>query len=175
MSRFVKELVTTVLKDRYEGVQSACVVDLTGLDVQTTEKVRGVLREKGARLQVVKNSLARRAFAEGPLSPLGAVLEGPCALVVSEESIIDAAKALIQLAKEHEALKLKQAMVEGDATVLSVADVAKMRSKTEVLGELVLLITSPARNLAGCIGGPQAKLAGCLKAIAEKEPQAEAA
>ena len=133
------------------------------------------MRAHGARVQVVKNSLARRAFADGPLGPLGEVLEGPCALVVSQESIIDAAKALIELAKEHGALTLKQALVDGDPTVLSVADVARMRSRSEVLGELVLLITSPARRLAGCLAGPQAKLAGCLKAIADKEPEAEAA
>ena len=175
MSRFVKELMTTVLKDRYAGVDSACVVDLTGLDVQTTEKVRGALREKGARLQVVKNSLACQAFADGPLGPLGAALEGPCALVVSEQSIIDAAKALAELAKEYEALTLKQAMVDGDPNLLSVAEVAKMQSKSELLGELALLLISPARRIAGCLAGPQAKVAGCLKAIADKEPEAEAA
>ena len=175
MSRFVKELMTTVLKDHYAGVDSACVVDLTGLDVQTTEKVRGVLREQGARLRVVKNRLARQAFADGPLGPLGAALEGPCALVVSEQSIIDAAKALAELAKEHAALTLKQALVDGDPALLSVAEVAKMRSKSELLGEVALLLTSPARRLAGCLAAPQAKIAGCLKAVADKEPEAEAA
>ena len=169
MSRFVKELITTQLKGQYEGLDSALVVDLTGMDVHSTQELRARLRGKNARLQVVKNALARRAFGDGPLGPLGVALEGPCALVTSDDSIIDAAKVLVEAAKEFQALKLKDGLVEGDPSLLAVADVAKLRSRAEVIGDLVGLFTSPARSLAGCIGGPQARLAGCLKAIVEKE------
>ena len=99
MSKFVKALVTEELRSRYADVTSACVVDLTGLDVAAQEKLRRTLRAKTARLEVLKNSLARRAFAGGPLDSLGKALDGPCALVTSRESLIEVARLLIEAAK----------------------------------------------------------------------------
>ena len=95
MSKPVKDLMTEALRSRYEGVQDACVVNLTGLDVARTQRLRRELRSKSMRLEVVKNSLARRAFAGGPLEPLGKSLAGPCALVTGGDSVIDVAKALV--------------------------------------------------------------------------------
>ncbi|HNQ22786.1 MAG TPA: 50S ribosomal protein L10 [Phycisphaerae bacterium] len=175
MSRYVKELMTQALRERYASAESACVVELTGMNVQATERLRRQLRQVGARVHVVKNSMARRALAEGPLAALGEALEGPCALVTAEGSIIEVAKTLIAAAKEFEKLRLKGAVVEGDPTVLQVEDVARMRSRTETIGEVLMLILSPGRAVAGCIGGAQARLAGCLKAMADKKEEGEAA
>lgn len=168
MSKAVKALMTDQLRDRYAGLNSACVVELTGLDVQAQEKLRRNLRGKSARLEVVKNSLARRAFQGGPLDPLGASLTGPCAVVTSSGSLIDVAKLLVEAAKEFKKLKLKQGVLDGDPMLLSVEAIAKMRGRLEILGELAMLISSSGRALAGCLRSPQAKIAGCLKAIAEK-------
>ncbi len=60
MSKVVKELITNDLKYRFDGIDGACVVELSGLDVKAQEKIRGNLRGKSARLEVVKNSMARR-------------------------------------------------------------------------------------------------------------------
>ena len=98
MSKPVKDLISSTLKSRYEGVQDVCVVDLTGLDVQRTQRLREDLRSKSMRLQVVKNSMARRAFADGPLAPLGERLKGPCALVTGGDSIVEVAKVLVHSA-----------------------------------------------------------------------------
>jgi large subunit ribosomal protein L10 len=168
MSKPIKEMVRAELASRYADARSACVVDLTGLSVQSTERLRRALREKSARVQVVKNSMARRAFAGTALEPLGNALEGPCALVTSEESIIDAAKSLVELAKEFASLQLKQALFEGDPALLTVEQLSRMRSKSEIIGEAAMLIASPGRALAGCLSSPQGKIAGCLKAMIEK-------
>ena len=84
MSKAVKDMVTKEYRTRYEGTLSACVIDMTGMKVQEQQKLRASVREKAASIRIVKNSLARRAFADGPLSPLGDALEGQCALVTSE-------------------------------------------------------------------------------------------
>ena len=64
MSKPLKKMLTDYLKDRFGHVDSACVVDLTGLDVASTETLRGMLREKNARLEVVKNRLAKQAISD---------------------------------------------------------------------------------------------------------------
>jgi len=168
MSKLVKAMVTAELKDRYTGVDSVCVVDLTGLPVKSQEAVRTALREKSARLEVVKNSLARRAFQDTPLEVLGVSLEGPCALVTSPGSVIEIAKVLAECAKEFTELTLKQAIVDGDPALLTVAELSKMKDRQEILGELAMLICSPGRAVAGCLRSPQSKIAGCLKAMIDK-------
>src|SRR5687767_9337788 len=99
MSKPVKDLITQEYKNRYEGQDSACVISVIGLDAIATNKLRGDLKKKNIRFQVVKNSLARRAFADGGLAPLARALQGPCALVTGGESIIDVAKTLIESKK----------------------------------------------------------------------------
>ena len=169
MSKPVKRMLTDYLKNRYGGLESACVVDLTGLDVISTEKLRGALRERNARLEVIKNRLARQAFADTALRPLGDILRGPCALITSEDSIIDAAKGLVNFAKEYKQLELKEAILDGDPDLLSVVELSKMKSRGELCGEIAALIEGPGRRIAGALALPSAKIAGCLKALAEKE------
>jgi len=169
MSKAVKAMITEELRDRYRGVESACVIDMTGMKVPEQQELRRALRGKSATVEVVKNSLARRAFVDSPLGPLGAALEGPCALVTtSSESLVDTAKALVAAAAEFEKLMLKQAIVDGDPSLLSVVDVAKLKSRSEILGEIAMLIGSTGRSVAACIGSPQSKVAGCLKALADR-------
>jgi large subunit ribosomal protein L10 len=168
MSKPVKNMLTSYLRDRFAGVNSACVVDLTKLNVQSTEQIRKSLREANGRLEVVRNSLARRAFMDTPLQPLGDALKGPSALVVGD-SVVDLAKKLTSLTREFAELKLKEAIFEGDSQLLTVELLSKMKSRVELLGDVAALISGPGRRLAGAIGSPQAKIAGCLKAIADKE------
>jgi large subunit ribosomal protein L10 len=171
MSKPVKELITQTLRRRYVGVRDACVVDLTGLDVGRTQQLRRSLRERSMQVEVVKNSMARRAFADGPLQPLGDRLSGPCALVTGGTSIVEVAKTLVELAKELGDVKLREAIVEGEAELFSVEAVSKMKSKADLVGELALLVSSPGRALAGCLlaGG---RIAGCLTTLAERQEAA---
>ena len=161
-------MIADTLRKTYEGVDSACVVDLTGLNVQEQERIRAVLREKSARLQVVRNSLAKQAFEDTSLEPLGRSLEGPCALVTGSASLIDTAKVLVKAAEEFEQLKLKQALVDGDPELLTVEQLSKMKGRGELLGDLAWLMASPARALAGCLGSPQSRIVGCLKTMIDR-------
>jgi large subunit ribosomal protein L10 len=169
MSKPVKDLITHEYRGRYHDLTSACVVSVIGLDAISTNKLRGELRAKKISLQVVSNSLVRRACVDGPLAPLVGALEGPCALVIGGESLIDVAKALVELQKKYPAIELKKGILEGDPDLLDVERLAKMKSRGELLAEVAMLIASPGRRLAGCIRGPAGRLAGCFKAIADKK------
>ena len=168
MSKPLKRMVSEDLRRGYVGVESACLADLAGLDVQKTQQIRRDLTQKRMRMQVVKNSMARLAFSGGPLGPLAEAMRGPCALVTGGDSIVEVAQSLVHWAKEFSELTLKQAIVDGDADLLTVEELSRMKSGRELLGELAMLVSSPARSIAGCLCSPQSKLAGCLKAIVEK-------
>jgi large subunit ribosomal protein L10 len=174
MSKPVKDLITREYVGRYGNLSSACVVSVIGLDAISTNRLRGALRARKIEMQVLKNSLARRALADGPLAPLAGALDGPCALVVGGESLIDVAKALVEMKKTYPAIELKKGILDGDPDLLDVERLAKMKNRGELLGDLAMLIASPGRRLAGCLLGPGGRLAGCFKAMAEKEEKVEA-
>ena len=175
MSRPLKDAMAQALRARYEGVDSACVVDLTGLDVAGTLRLRRELKANGMGVQVVKNAVARRALLDGPLQPLADRLTGPSALVVGEPAAVEIARVLVRLAKELKHVGLKDAIVEGDPDLVSVMDLSKMKGRTELIGEAIMLVASPGRALAGCLSSTQGKIAGCLKARIEEAEKAETA
>ncbi len=172
MSKPVKEMLTQEYRRRYAGLDGACLVSVIGLDAISTNRLRGELKARNIRLQVIKNSLARRAFAGTPLEPLGSALEGPCAVVTGGESVIDVAKVLVAAKKNYPKMELRVGMLDGDAELIDIERLASLKSRTEMLGELVMLIASPGRRLAGCLRGPGGRIAGCVQAVAEKAPGA---
>jgi large subunit ribosomal protein L10 len=176
MSKPVKDIISHEYESRYGGLDSACVVNVIGLDAISTNRLRNELRAKNIRLQVVRNSLARRALANHPLAPLTSAMEGPCALVTGGDSMIDVAKTLVAMKKTYPKLELKVGILEGEPEVFDLEQMSKMKSRIEMLGEVAMMIASPGRRLAGCLASPGGKIAGCVKAIIEKaEKPAEGA
>lgn len=172
MSKPMKQNMTREYRSLYQGVEGACAVDLTGMDADSTHALRGLLRRGGMRLRVVKNRLARRAFEDGPLAPLGRCLDGPCALVVGE-SVIDMAKELVEAAKKFPALKLREGLIEGDQEITLVEVLAKMMSLSDTRGALVTLALSPGRSLAGALRTGGGNIAACLQTIIENLEKGE--
>ena len=69
MSKFVKDLVTSHLKNRLQGATDALLVNIVGLNAGATSKLRQELRKKKIQMTLVKNSLARRATEGTALAP----------------------------------------------------------------------------------------------------------
>lgn len=172
MSKPVKDVITHEYQSRYGELDSACVVNVIGLDAISTNRLRNDLKAKKIRLHVVRNSLARRALAEQPLAPLTKALTGPCALVTGGDSVMDVAKVLVAIQKTYPKLELKVGIVGGEPEVYAVEQIAKMKTRMETLGEVAMMIASPGRRLAGCVASPGGKIAGCVKAVVEKAEKA---
>ncbi|MCG8408843.1 MAG: 50S ribosomal protein L10 [Phycisphaerales bacterium] len=172
MSRAVKSMVEKDVKSRYESLDSVLVIDVLGLSGNDANAFRGELRKKDVEVHVVKNSAASRALSGTVLEPLATRLTGSCAFVTGGTSPVDTAKELIRLAKEYPALGLKEGLVEGEPDVLTIEEISKRKSRTELQGEIVMLAMSPGRRIAGQlnVGG---KIAGCIKAIVDKLEKGE--
>lgn len=174
MSKLVKDLITKELQARYGELDNAVWVELIGVDGITTNEFRRDLHEKNLRLEVVKNSLFRRAVADRPLGKLAERLEGPAALVTGGESAIDAAKVLDAWLPKIKGLRLRGAVLEGEYyDEQAVASLAKMPSKRDLQARLVGIVLSPGGNLAGAILSGGSNIAGCLKALIEKLEKGE--
>jgi large subunit ribosomal protein L10 len=169
MSRLVKDLITKELRSRYGQLDSALWLEVVGVDGVTTNQLRGELRTKQMRLEVVKNSLFKRAIGDGPLKPLADALAGPATIVTGGDSLIDVAKLIEQWLPKAKGIKLKGAVLEGEwLDEARVAGLAKMPTKGDLQARVAAIILSPGANLAAAINAPGANLAGCLKALIER-------
>ena len=175
MSKPIKDLMTKDYQQRYGEVTSACVVSVIGLNAVSTNKLRGELRKRKLRLQVIKNSLAKRAFDNTPLAPLCGAFDGPCALVTGSGSAIEIAKALVDVKKTYPKIELRVGILDGDPGLIDVEMLSKMKGRLELLGEVAGILCGPGARLAGCLAGPAGRIAGCLKAIVEKGEKSEEA
>ena len=169
MSKSVKEMMRTQLVGRLDGVDSVAVVDLTGIDANTTNQIRHRLMEKSIRLSVVKNSMARYAFKQVGLVDAVALLEGPCALAWGGESIVSVLRELRDIRREVGQLGLKGALLDGDVYGAErMEELANYPTREEAIAQALQAVLSPGANLAGCLIAPGGAIAALIEAIEEQ-------
>lgn len=170
MSKLVKNLLVDDLKGRLEGVGDVIVVSLGRLDAQKTTRLRQALRKKRINLQLVKNSLARRATLGTPLAPAFDETEGMLAIAWGGEDVVDLAKELDRLSgvKDFEGFECRGGALDGARLGAGdVKKVAKWPSRMEQLSILSGQISSLAGVLAGQIVSAGGTLAGQISQRAE--------
>lgn len=176
MSKLIKDLIAKDLQARYAEVDSAIWLELVGVDGITTNDFRRDLHARNIRVEVVRNSLFRRALGASPLGKLAAALSGPAALVTGGESIIDAAKLIDEWRPKIKNLKLRGAVLEGEyLDEQAVAGLAKMPSKRDLQGRLAGMVMSPGANLTAAALSGGGNIVGCLKALIERLERGERA
>lgn len=172
MSKYVKNLITEDLRGRLKGINDALLVNVIGLDANSTTSLRKELRKKNIHLLVVKNSLAARAVEGTPLAKAFEDVEGTLAIVWGSEDIVSLAKGVARFAgdKQYEAFEARGGVMDGQKLSPQEAiAVSKWPTRIEQLGLLSSQIIAPGSTLAAQLIGPGGLLAGQLKQIAEKE------
>jgi large subunit ribosomal protein L10 len=163
MSKLVKNLLVDDLKGRLNGVNELIVVSLGRLDGTKTTQLRQALRKKKIHLQLIKNSLARRATLDTPLAPAFGKTEGMLAIAWGGEDVVDLAKELDRVAgiKDYEGFELRGGALDGsNLNASDVKNVAKWPTRAEQLSILSGQISSMGALLSGQILGAGGTLAG---------------
>lgn len=170
MSKFVKNLVTRDIADEFKEVESVAVINPRGINATKNNQIRRRLNEKGVKVTVVKNSLAKRALAESRLKGFESLLEGPSALVYGKAAIAAIARALLEERKTEEKLELRGIFFDGEvyAGLAGVEKISKMPTREEAIANILGAILGPGRKLAAAIKGPGGRLGAVLKSIEEK-------
>ncbi len=170
MSKFVKDLITDQLKRELDGVEELLLVNVVGLSANSTTSLRKQLRDKGIKLLVVKNSLARRATEGTQLAPAFEGSEGALAMVWGASDIVALAKEVVRIAGDKEFEKfVPRGGVMGGAALKpeEVEQVSKWPTRQEQLSILVGQILSPGSKLASQLIGPGGALASQVKQKSE--------
>ncbi|MBX3356051.1 MAG: 50S ribosomal protein L10 [Phycisphaeraceae bacterium] len=180
MSKTVKDMIVRDYRARFEGVEGAVAVELRGLDAITTNRMRSHLRAKEVRVTVVKNALAKKAFAGGALEALAPSLKGPTAVIYGRgPSVVDVAREVVAWVKENdkkqERCHFKGAVLEGvyyDGPA-GVDKLSKMPTREEAVAQVITIVLSPARKLVSAAVGPGRRVLGIVKEIESRLEKGE--
>ncbi len=171
MSKYVKNLVSSHLRERLQGVHDALLVKMVGLGANADNRLRTELKQKNIEVLVVKNSLAARATAGTPLAPMFADAAGATAICWGAEDIVALAKEVTRLARDKRFKPFGPLGGVMDGEKLSpqqVEQVSRWPGRQEQLAMLVGQILGPGRSLAAQVLGPGARVAGQVKKLGEE-------
>ena len=178
MSKPVKSLIEKEISSRLKDLDTVAVINPRGIDAIKNNLIRRRLREKGLRMTVVKNSLAKRATATTKLKGFESLLDGPSAVIYGNQASVSAiARLLLEEKKTDEKIELRGIFFDGEvyAGEEGVKKVSKFPTREEASGTVLAAILSPGRKIAGAVKSPGAKLGGILKTIEEKAKEKEGA
>lgn len=145
------------------------LTDYRGLSVSDMQGLRAQLREKDARLKVVKNTLTRIAAQRIGLDAVTPLLEGPTAIVCTAADPVATAKVVTDFARTSRILMVKGAILEGK--LLPPAEVewlATLPPREELLARVVGGLQAPLYGLVSVLSGPIRALAYVLQARARQ-------
>tara|TARA_R100001369_G_scaffold92558_1_gene138324 strand:- start:560 stop:1081 length:522 start_codon:yes stop_codon:yes gene_type:complete len=148
------------------------LADISGLDAGSTTKLRRACFKAGVSLNVVKNTLLSKAMesSDKDFGNLSEVLKGNTSLMVSETGNAPA-KVIKEFRKKSEKPLLKGAFIEeaiyvGDEQLDKLVEI---KSKEEVIGDIIGLLQSPAKNVISALKSGGSTIAGIVKTLSEKE------
>ncbi len=172
MTRDEKAKVIDNLAQEINGAKHFYLTDISALNAEDTSKLRRKCFEKDIKLVVVKNTLLRKALekSEGKYNELFSVLNDATSIMFTESSSAPA-KLIKEFRKRLDRPLLKAAFVEesiyiGDNQLDALSSI---KSKEELIGEIISLLQSPAKNVISALQSGGGTLAGIIKTLSEKE------
>jgi large subunit ribosomal protein L10 len=172
MRREEKDVIIENLAQRLNETRHFYLTDISELNAEETSNLRRKCFEKEISLLVVKNTLLRKAMekSEGDFNDLYDILKDSTSIMFCETGNIPA-KLIKEIRKTMEKPLIKAAFVEESIYIgddqLDV--LSKIKSKNELLGDLLNLLQSPATNLVSALASSGSKMAGALHTLSEKE------
>ncbi len=172
MTREEKSQVIKDLTAQLAEASTLYLADISGLDAGATSNLRRACFKADVQLSVVKNTLLAKAMeaTEKDFGDLPGVLKGNTSIMISETGNAPA-KVIKEFRKKSEKPLLKGAFVDeaifvGDDYLDTLVNI---KSKEEVIGDIIGLLQSPAKNVVSALKSGGGKLAGILKTLSEKE------
>ncbi|MDO6492737.1 MAG: 50S ribosomal protein L10 [Cellulophaga sp.] len=147
------------------------LADISGLDAVATSDLRRACFKAGVKLSVIKNTLLAKAMeaSDKDFGELPEVLKGNTSLMFSETSNAPA-KLIKNFRKKSDKPLLKGAFIEEEVYVGDdqLDALVSIKSKEEVIGDIIGLLQSPAKNVISGLKSGGGKIAGILKTLSEK-------
>lgn len=177
MTREEKAVVIDGLVEKMKNSGHYYFTDTSNFSVAEVNQFRGLLYKQGLELMVAKNTLVKKALdqIEGDFSELDEILKGFTGIIFAGENAATPAKVIKEYRKKFprkdKKPTLKGASIEG-AIYLGddqLDSLSALKSREELIGEVIGLLQSPAKNVISALMSGQNKLAGIVKTLSERE------
>ena len=172
MTTAEKNQLIDVLAEQLRVNNTIYLTDISNLNSVKTSDLRRLCFKRNVTLMVVKNTLLKKAMekVDKDFSGLYPILKGNTSLMIAEVGSVPA-RLIREFRNTSDRPVLKGAFVE---EMIFIGDdqlgfLETLKTKNEMVGDLIFLLQSPARNVISALQSPSRKLAGILKTLSEKE------
>jgi len=176
MNREEKAVVIDELVQKFSDNTNFYITDASGMTVADTNALRGLCFDSGIEYKVFKNTMIQKALERLDTDYASfdeSVLKGFSGIMFSGESANSPAQLIKQFRKKSgsESPVLKGASIDTDLFIgeENLDALAKLKSKAELIGEVITILQSPAKNVISGIQSASGKLTGILKTLSERE------
>jgi|SRR5215217_1721713 len=172
MNREEKHELVSALQVKMQEFGNFYIADTSSLSVEKVNSIRRKCFESGIEMQVAKNTLIRKAIEglEGDASEIFVALKGQSALLFSTTGN-GPAKLIKALRKGSDKPVLKAAYI--DSTVFigdnQLDTLVSLKSREELIGDIIGLLQSPAKNVISALKSGGSTIAGLVKTLQERE------
>lgn len=171
MTREEKNQFIDELTEQLNNSSVFYLTDIESLNSDVTTKLRGACYKQGIKLQVVKNTLLKKAMekANNNYEELYDVLKGNTSIMFAQAGNVPA-KVIQEFRKKNDKPVLKGAFIE---EAVYIGDnqldfLTSIKSKEELIGDIILLLQSPAKNVVSALKSSSNTIAGLVKALEER-------
>lgn len=174
MTREEKANIIEALTEKFNNNPHFYITDSSGLTVAKINAFRKVCFDRGVEYGVYKNTLIKKALSnvEGDFSALDEALKGFSGVVFSKEIANLPGKVITEYRKKQGAKKplLKAASIDRDFFFgeENLKTLSELKSKEELVGEVIALLQSPAKNVISALQSGKHTIGGLVKALAER-------
>jgi len=171
MKKVEKGTIIDTLSEKIANSSNFYLADISDLNAEATYKLRKACFEKKITIQVVKNSLLRKALEKSgkQVDELLPLLHHSTSVMFCETANAPA-QLIKELRKSADKPVLKGAYVQESVYVGDdqLGALSSIKSKEELLGDIIGLLQSPIKNVISCLQSGQNKLTGLVKALEER-------
>ncbi|KXK40601.1 MAG: 50S ribosomal protein L10 [Saprospiraceae bacterium] len=173
MTRTEKGLLIQELRDKFENASYFYVTDASELTVDKINKLRRICFEKGVEMKTVKNTLAIKAMEEYDDSrnfkTIFDAFKGQSTILFSNDGKLPAV-IIKEFRGKDERPILKAAYIDSDVFFGddNLEVLTKLKSKNELIGDVIMLLQSPAKNVVSALKSGGSTLSGLVKALEER-------
>ncbi len=178
MTREEKSNIIEELSEKLSDNKHFYITDASGFSVTQINQFRRMCFQKGLQFKVFKNTLIKKALDrhEGDYSELDGtdVLKGYSGIIFSPEMANMPAKVIKEFRKQgfsEDKPALKVASIETEVFIGEeyLNTLSELKSKEELIGEIIGLLQSPAKNVISALQSGKNTLTGIMKTLSERE------
>ncbi len=172
MKKEEKNKIIDSLVEGFKSCNTFYITDISNITVEKANNLRRNCFSKNIKVRVAKNSLIKKALQkidEAAYEGLFGTLKGSTAIMFCETGNAPA-KVIKEFRRKNDRPILKSAFIDSSIFIgdNQLDSLAALKSKNELIGDIIAILQSPAKNVISALQSGGGKLAGILKTLEQK-------